>query len=72
MNEKSNQFWAGVRSVIPLLIGAWTLDPRWLGAGVGLLAIGVALFVTDMLGVLRHLWMKPTPGAPVRTTAPTT
>ena len=57
-------------AVLPLLIGAWTLDPRWLGAGAGLLAIGVALFVTDMLGVLRHLWMTPPAAASARTTAP--
>jgi hypothetical protein len=58
-------------AVVPLVIGAWTLDQRWLGAGAGLLAIGVALFATDMLGVLRHLWITP-PAASNRTPAPKT
>ena len=58
-------------AAIPLLIGAWTLDPRWLSAGIGLLAIGVALFVADMLGVLRHLWITPPLATPVRKIAPT-
>jgi len=46
-------------AVAPLLVGAWTLDERWLAIGTGLLAVGVALFVTDMLGVLKHLWLVP-------------
>lgn len=51
-------------AVVPLLVGAWLLSEPWLQAGVWLLAAGVALFVADMLGVLRHLWTAP---APVRT-----
>ncbi|MCC6414373.1 MAG: hypothetical protein IT582_00470 [Opitutaceae bacterium] len=44
-------------ATIPLLVGVWTLQPLWLRAGVWLLAVGVALFVADMLIVLRHLWL---------------
>lgn len=47
-------------SVVPLLIGAWTLEALWLRLGVWMLALGVALFVVDMLGVLKHLWIQPT------------
>jgi hypothetical protein len=54
-------------AVVPLLIGAWTLHELWLTAGAGLLAVGVALFVADMLGVLRHLWSTPRLAAPVKT-----
>lgn len=48
-------------AVAPLLVGAWTLDERWLRMGTWVLAAGVLLFVTDMLGVLRHLWLPPVP-----------
>ncbi len=47
-------------AVVPLLTGAWTLHSLWLRLGVWLLAVGVALFVVDMLGVLKHLWIQPT------------
>jgi hypothetical protein len=47
-------------AVAPLLIGAWLLDATILRLGVGLLAVGVALFAADMLGVLRHLWWPAT------------
>lgn len=46
-------------AVAPLLVGAWTLSEPWLQIGAWLLAAGVALFVTDMLGVLKHLWTVP-------------
>jgi hypothetical protein len=47
-------------AVLPLLLGTWGLSEPWLRAGTSLLALGVALFVADMLGVLRHLWIAPT------------
>ncbi|MBP6508808.1 MAG: hypothetical protein KA257_14700 [Opitutaceae bacterium] len=43
----------------PLLLGAWTLNRGWMLAGVWILAAGVGLFVADMFGVLRHLWVAP-------------
>jgi hypothetical protein len=46
-------------AVVPLLVGAWTLSELWLRIGTCLLAAGVALFVADMLGVLKHLWAVP-------------
>ena len=46
-------------SVVPLALGAWALDEAWLRAGAWLLAAGVALFVADMLGVMKHLWSAP-------------
>ncbi len=46
-------------SVVPLLIGAWTLNDLWLRLGAWMLAVGVVLFVGDMLGVLKHLWVQP-------------
>ena len=51
-------------AVVPLLVGAWTLNGLWLRLGTGLLAAGVILFTVDMLGVLQHLRAKP--AAPVR------
>jgi len=42
-------------ATLPLTAGAWLLHPRLLSAGVWLLAAGVALFLFDMLGVLKHL-----------------
>lgn len=45
-------------SAIPLLAGAWTMNALCLRVGVCLLAAGVALFVVDMLGVLKHLWIQ--------------
>jgi hypothetical protein len=48
-------------AVPPLLFGTWYLSEPWLRAGTGVLALGVALFVADMLGVLRHLWIAPVP-----------
>jgi hypothetical protein len=50
-------------AVGPLVIGAWTLSAPWLHAGAWLLAIGVGLFLADMIGVLKHLWW-PTTGTP--------
>jgi hypothetical protein len=47
-------------AVIPLLIGAWTLSESWLRAGASILALGMALFIVDMVGVLRHLRAAPT------------
>ena len=43
-------------ATIPLLAAIWTLNELLLRLGVGMLAVGVALFALDMLGVLRHLW----------------
>ncbi len=59
-------------AVVPLLVGTWLLSEPWLRAGTWLLAVGVALFVADMLGVLRHLWGASLPGTTsVSTQAPT-
>ncbi|MEO6992473.1 MAG: hypothetical protein ABI273_02480 [Lacunisphaera sp.] len=46
-------------AVAPLIIGAWTLDERWLRAGAWLFAAGVAIFLADMLIVLKHLRTVP-------------
>lgn len=51
-------------SVVPLLWGAWTLNEPWLRLGTWILATGVALFVGDMLGVLKHLWIQPVTASP--------
>jgi hypothetical protein len=50
-------------ALAPLVIGAWTLSSPWLQAGAWLLAIGVGLFLADMIGVLKHLWW-PASGGP--------
>lgn len=42
-------------AVAPLLVGTWLLSEPWLRVGTWLLAVGVILFVADMLGVLWHL-----------------
>jgi hypothetical protein len=42
-------------SVAPLLVGAWIPSEDWLRVGCWILAVGVALFIADMLGVLNHL-----------------
>jgi hypothetical protein len=44
-------------AVLPLLVGAWTLQDIWLRVGTTMLAAGVALFTADMVGVLKHLWL---------------
>lgn len=46
-------------AVIPLIVGVWRSDERWLQIGTWVLAAGVALFVVDMLGVMKHLWIQP-------------
>lgn len=46
-------------AVLPLLVGTWKLDENWLRAGAAVLAVGVALLVADLLGVLKHLWIQP-------------
>ena len=43
-------------AVAPLIAGAWTLNSALLSLGTILLAAGVALFLANMAGVLRHLW----------------
>ena len=50
-------------ALIPLLAGAWRLNEPALWIGAWLLAAGVALLVSDMLGVLRHL-VRPVAVAP--------
>ncbi len=47
-------------AVAPLLVGTWWLSESWLRVGAWLLTAGVALFVADMLGVMKHLWAAPT------------
>lgn len=51
-------------SALPLVVGAWQGSIPWLATGVGLLALGVLLFLLDMLGVLKHLWF-PVTSAPL-------
>lgn len=58
-------------SVAPLLLGAWTLDGFWLRLGSILMAIGVILFIADMLGVLKHLWLPATTATTTPTVKPT-
>ena len=43
-------------AVVPLAVGVHSLDTAWLAVGAWVLAAGVALFIADMAGVLRHLW----------------
>lgn len=43
-------------AVLPLVAGVWLLSEPLLQLGSGLLAVGVVLFMIDMLRVLRHLW----------------
>ena len=57
-------------STVPLLCGAWMLNDFWLHLGAWLLAAGVALFLMDMLGVLKHLWFPSTTAAAVPTLKP--
>lgn len=47
----------------PLIAGAWWLNVPLLRAGAWLLAAGVGLFLTGMIGVLNHLW-RPATGTP--------
>lgn len=49
-------------AVAPLVLGAWRLDPLWLRVGGVTLATGTALFVANVVIVLRHLW-RPVGGA---------
>jgi hypothetical protein len=49
-------------AVVPLTAGAWSLNMTLLRAGAWILAAGIALFLVDMLGILKHLW-QPTTGA---------
>jgi len=47
-------------SVLPLIWGVWRMSSLWLHIGTWVLAIGVILFLYDMLGVLKHLWFPAT------------
>jgi hypothetical protein len=47
-------------STAPLVLGVWMHSSLWLRLGVWILAVGVILFVIDMLGVLKHLWYPAT------------
>ncbi|HVU32658.1 MAG TPA: hypothetical protein VHE61_04440 [Opitutaceae bacterium] len=49
-------------AVLPLVIGAWRLSEPWVRVGTGLLAVGVILFLADMLGVLKHLRVSAVSG----------
>lgn len=46
-------------AVPPLLAGAWLLNIPLLRAGVWLLAVGVALFLANMLRIMNHLRTRP-------------
>lgn len=50
-------------AVLPLLVGAWSLQVWWVRFGTWLFAAGVLLFSWDMLGVLKHLRAQPAPAA---------
>lgn len=52
-------------ATIPLVAGAWSLNPILLTAGTCTLATGVALFASSMFAVLAHLWRPVIPAAPV-------
>ena len=54
---------AGSAAFGPLIAGAWWLNVPLLRAGAWLLAVGVGLFLTGMIGVLNHLW-RPATGTP--------
>ena len=60
------EFWAmaaqGI-ALVPLAVGAWTLQPGWLRVGTALFALGTGAFLVNMLRILRHLW-HPLPVAP--------
>ncbi|HEU5078442.1 MAG TPA: hypothetical protein VFT72_04480 [Opitutaceae bacterium] len=51
-------------ALIPLLAGTWLLNIVLLRAGAWLLVAGVAFFLADMLGVMRHLWRPELQPAP--------
>lgn len=57
-------------AVAPLLVGTWRLSEPWLVVGAWTLAAGVALFVTDMLGVMKHLLGHAGHGAGAQTCHP--
>ncbi|HWA85421.1 MAG TPA: hypothetical protein VG710_04300 [Opitutus sp.] len=53
-------------AILPLAAGVWRLSPPLLRVGTWLLAAGVALFLTDMAGVLKHLrWPARAKSRPV-------
>ncbi len=59
-------------SALPMVVGAWIVGKYWLIAGIGMLTVGVILFLIDMARVLRHLWKPDTtplviPGAKANT-----
>lgn len=64
---------AGVATGVgrPVAPGGWTLDGFWLRLGSILMAIGVVLFIADMLGVLKHLWLPATTATTTPTVKPT-
>jgi hypothetical protein len=43
-------------AIAPLIFGVWTQNNVALALGAWLLALGVTLFLADMVGVLSHLW----------------
>ncbi len=55
-------------AVVPLIWGVWRVEAFWLNVGSWILALGVALFFYDMLGVLKHLWI-PTTTPPTQATS---
>jgi hypothetical protein len=59
-------------AIVPLVLGVWIENETALRCGAWLLAAGVALFLADMVGVLRHLWspVTGTAAAPVAAAKP--
>jgi hypothetical protein len=52
-------------AVAPLVAGVWTMNAALLTLGAILLAMGIALFLANMIGVLRHLWQPAAANSPV-------
>lgn len=65
-NARLESWGLGLQSaaILPLAAGAWFLNQPLLCAGAWLLAVGVALFLFDMIAVLKHLWRPITISAP--------
>ena len=57
-------FGAQTVALLPLVAGSWTQNGTWLVFGAGLLALSTGLFLADMLGVLKHLWVPATTATP--------
>ena len=50
-------------ATLPLVLGAYLLKTPLLQLGAAVLALGVGVFLVNMLGVLKHLWLPSIPAA---------